>query len=105
MAEFLEVASRELNDAARWYEDRQLGLGARLLVEARTATRRIDDMPLAGSPWIFPGVPQGVRRVFLSTFPYALVYVSDPRLVVVAVAHAKRRPACWADRMTELDVR
>ena len=105
MAEFLEVASRELNDAARWYEDHQPGLGGRFLMEAKTATRRIENMPLAGSPWVFPSVPQGVRRVFLATFPYALVYVTDPRLVVVAVAHAKRHPAYWVERITELDKR
>ena len=60
MAEFLELASRELDEAALWYDERQPGLGSRFLLEARAALRRIDDAPLAGPPWLSAGVPESV---------------------------------------------
>ena len=99
MPELLVAAALELADAAQWYDSHQAGLGGRLLDEARDAFDRIDRMPLAGSPWLHAAVPDGTRRVVLLTFPYTVVYVTDPRTVVVAIAHAKRRPTYWIDRL------
>ncbi len=47
-------------------------------------------------------VPPGVRRLGLRTFPYHLVYVEDPRLVIVAVAHMSRRPGYWRQRLRQI---
>jgi hypothetical protein len=55
-------------------------------------------MPLAGSPWIYPSIPDGTRRVVLLTFPYSIVYVTEPR-IVVAIAHASRELTYWIDRV------
>jgi toxin ParE1/3/4 len=99
VADILEVASDELSDAADWYEARQAGYGERFLQEAREAFDRIDRWPLAPAIWKHSGVPDGVRRVFLRTFPYAVVYVVEPRLLIVAVAPFKKHPTYWTDRM------
>jgi len=40
--------------------------------------------------------------MFLRSFPYSAVYVLEPRLVVVAIAHARRRPGYWEKRLTEI---
>lgn len=42
----------------------------------------------------------GLRQVRLRQFPYRLVYmvVSD-EIVIVAVAHERRRPGYWQDRL------
>ncbi len=41
-----------------------------------------------------------VRRKLLMRFPYELYYVAEPdRLRVLAVAHQRRRPGYWMDRL------
>lgn len=102
MIELLQAAEEELLDVVGWYEDQQVGLGARFLTEVEKASNRIEEWPRIGPVWTYSGVPEGVRRVSLQTFPYHLVYVEDPRLVVVAVAHMKRRPGYWRSRLRQL---
>ena len=42
----------------------------------------------------------GVRSAAVPGFPYALKYrEADGLVVVLAVAHARRRPGYWADRV------
>jgi toxin ParE1/3/4 len=86
-------------EAAAWYDERVAGLGERFLSEAEGAFARIDERPLAGSPWAHRHLPAGVRRMFLRSFPYSAVYILEPRIVVVAVAHVRRRPGYWAERL------
>ncbi len=89
-------------EAAVWYDERVAGLGDRFLNEAQAAFTRIETLPLTGSPWVHRHVPDGVRRMFLRSFPYAAVYVVEPRTVVVAVAHLRRRPGYWKPRLGEI---
>ena len=99
MPELLAAASRELADAAVWYESHQRGLGVRSLVEVRQGFDQIDKMPLAGAPWIHRMIPERTRRALFLTFPYSISYVTEPRVVVVAIAHASRDPTYWIDRL------
>jgi hypothetical protein len=101
VVEILEAASDEMEEAADYYEGCRDGLGARFILEARRAFTFIEETPQAGAPVLHPKVPEGVRRVFLDSFPYAVVYV-EPELVVVAVAHLRRRPAYWALRVGQM---
>jgi len=89
-------------EAAVWYDERVSGLGERFLSEAEAAFARIDETPLTGSPWIQRRLPDGVRRMFLRSFPYAAVYIVEPRLIVVAVAHSRRRPGYWVKRLSNV---
>jgi hypothetical protein len=66
-----------------WYDERVAGLGERFLHEAEVAFARIDEKPLTGPPWKHRRLPDGVRRMF----------VLEPRVVVVALTHARQRPA------------
>ncbi|MDX2054498.1 MAG: type II toxin-antitoxin system RelE/ParE family toxin [Polyangiaceae bacterium] len=102
MAEILLAASVEMAEAAAWYDERVSGLGERFLGEAETAFARIDETPLIGSPWSHRRLPSGVRRMFLRSFPYSAVYMLEPRLVVVALAHVRRRPGYWVKRLSEI---
>ena len=102
MAEILLGASAEMIAAAAWYDERVSGLGERFLVEAEAAFARIDATPLAGSPWLHRRLPDGVRRMFLRSFPYSAVYILEPRAVIVAVAHLRRRPGYWVKRLREI---
>jgi len=100
--EVLEPAALEFEAAAAWYEQRTRGLGARFLDELEDTFDLIEQMPLAGSPWLLPEIPPGTRHVPLRTFPHSVVYVTEPRVVVVAVVHGSRDPEYWIDRLGEL---
>jgi plasmid stabilization system protein ParE len=100
--EVLEAASLELTDAGAWYEERVVGLGDRFLSEVQGIFDAIARNPASGSPWLLPGIPTGVRHVPLRSFSYAVVYVMDPRLVVVAVSHTSRNPIYWIDRLDDI---
>jgi toxin ParE1/3/4 len=97
--EILEAASLEMAEAGAWYEDRVTGLGDRFLSEVQDAFELIVRHPILGSPWLLKGIPPGIRHVLLRSFPYAVVYVLDPVLTVVAVARASQEPTYWIDRL------
>ena len=52
----------------------------------------------------FPSLPgirtaRPVRRRLLKAFPYAMIYeVRDTEILVVAVAHNRRKPGYWRKR-------
>jgi plasmid stabilization system protein ParE len=102
VAEILRAASAEMAEAAAWYESRVDRLGERFLREAEAAFARVDEKPLTGSPWKHGRLPDGVRRMFLRSFPYSVIYILEPSVVIVAVAHARRRPGYWVKRLDEI---
>ncbi len=102
MIELLDAAEEELLAASDWYEEQQEGLGLRFRNEAERTSGRIEERPRIGAPWTYSVVPPGVRRLRLRTFPFHLVYVEEPRLVIVAVAHMSRRPGYWRHRLRQV---
>ena len=58
----------------------------------------IEEYPLVGPQW--PGLDaQGVRKASLARFPFSVAYVVlESRILILAVAHASRRPGYWRDR-------
>ncbi|HEV2719823.1 MAG TPA: type II toxin-antitoxin system RelE/ParE family toxin [Thermoanaerobaculia bacterium] len=92
---FHEAADAELTEAVRYYDAKAPGLGDRFLAEVKAATRRIEQFPE-----IAPVIEYSVRGKMLHSFPYRIMYVVDPgELFIVAIAHGKRRPGYWADRL------
>jgi toxin ParE1/3/4 len=92
-------ADAELQAAAQWYEDRVSGLGERFLNEALAAITEIEKHSHR-----FSRVPYRtkaeVRQVLLDHFPYHLIYeVRENECIILAVAHAARRPGYWRNRM------
>jgi plasmid stabilization system protein ParE len=83
-------AQTDIREAARWYEDREPGLGLRFLREIRTSLQYISDNPL-----MFPMIEEDVRRALLPKFPYSIYFVIDPETTVIAVLHQHRRPEAW----------
>jgi plasmid stabilization system protein ParE len=94
---FHRLAARELRDACRWYERRGTGLGRLLAVEVDQAADRI-----AADPERWQSFRSHYRWLRLKRFPYVLYYwVMDPtRVLVLAVAHGRRRPGYWIHRVT-----
>jgi plasmid stabilization system protein ParE len=95
-----DEAGAEIAEAVRWYEQHCVGLGAELLASLDEAVARLAATPQVGSR--IPGVvDQSIRRVFVARFPYHVVYIELPdRLQVLAVAHDRRRPTYWSDRLS-----
>jgi hypothetical protein len=93
--ELHEVAMKELEDAAAWYEARREGLGDAFTHEVMTAAAKIGELPLAWPRW--PGTTE-IRVVRVRRFPYHLPYaIRSDRAVVIAVAADKRRRGYWLE--------
>ena len=93
------AAVADLSAAGDWYERQRPGLGVDLIEEIERALEVIAESPTAWPRW--PGAPTDleIRRVLLPRFPFALPYLIQPdRIVVLAVAHEKRRPGYWLAR-------
>ena len=92
----LSGAREEFAAAVRWYEEQRPGLGADFFNRLTEATSLIEAQPHIGT---FDPETR-TRRVLVHQFPYQVVYyVSDKEIVIVAVAHMKRRPGYWKDRI------
>ena len=93
-------ARDELARAAEWYESQQPELGLEFAAEVYRALAVIDTHPEGGQPWTGRrGQALGVRRHVLRRFPFVLPYlVVEDLVVVLAVAHTRRRPGYWLSR-------
>jgi plasmid stabilization system protein ParE len=97
----LPEAEEELAEAAAWYEEKRTGLGVELIAVVDRAFEEIADAPLACGLW---RDDRPYRRKVLSHFPYAIFFrVEGETVLVMAVAHAKRRPGYWAGRARRED--
>jgi plasmid stabilization system protein ParE len=92
----LDAASEEFEAAVRWYEERRLGLGAEFYEAVSSTMTLIEDQPEIGT---VTGRSGSARRILVGRFPYQIVYhLTAPDIIIVAVAHLKRRPNYWKDR-------
>ena len=88
---------RELAAARDWYEKAQPGLGLELVLEIDRVLQLVTTDALPTLP--HPAISE-VRRVMLKRFPYWLVLLErEEEIVLVAVAHMKRRPDYWRTRL------
>jgi toxin ParE1/3/4 len=92
----LPEAEEELAEAAAWYEEKRTGLGIELIAVVDRAFEEIADAPLSWGLW---RDDRPYRRKVLAHFPYLIFFrVEGDTVVVMAIAHAKRRPGYWAER-------
>jgi toxin ParE1/3/4 len=91
---FNELAERELNDAAQYYNEVHAGLGTSLIAEVERCTQAIVEFPESS-----PSVLGAIRRRLCLRFPYALLFtVTGDELRILAVMNLRRRPAYWVGR-------
>ena len=87
-------ANTEIEAAAVWYEERRPGLGLELVAAIDRVVVDIGETPGRFPLWTPPW-----RRAVLQRFPYVVFFeVEAERVLVVAVAHARRRPGYWVAR-------
>jgi len=91
---FHDLADRELNEAAQYYELETPGLGRAFVNEVEKCVRSISQHPEAGT-----AVHGGIRRRLVRRFPYALLYsIKVDGIRILAVMNQKRRPTYWVGR-------
>lgn len=98
--DFHPEARAELFADVDWYDERESGLGERVEASVRGAIDAAVDSPNSWAAW--PGWKREpvVRSKGVSDFPYRVVYfVQGDLLMIVAVAHAKRRAGYWRERV------
>lgn len=95
-AYFPEATEDEYKAIRAWYADQSETLAETFKAEVMRAVAFIEQFP-EGSP-ISSG--QVRKKVLRKPFEYTLFYViEEERIRVLSVAHQKRRPGYWVDRI------
>jgi toxin ParE1/3/4 len=93
----LPEAEAELQSAAIWYVGKRPGLGIEFVAIVDKAFQSTLENPEAYPVWR-PDRPY--RKRLLKRFPYVVFFGIDAATIeIIAVAHAKRRPGYWLDRL------
>ena len=92
---FLRAARAEHLEEVAFYESRSPGLGAAYLAEFEAVMARI-----CANPALYPRMGDvDIRKATLKRFPFHVIYrVMPTQIVVLAIAHHRRRPAYWVER-------
>jgi len=92
---FHPEAWAEFEAADDWYRERSPEASVRFLSAVYDALETIAVWPESWPPYHY-----GTRRFILHRFPFSVVYLDRPSSVnVVAIAHHKRKPGYWKDRL------
>jgi toxin ParE1/3/4 len=87
-------ARAEFLAAVEYYEGCQAGLGLRFRLDIEAELGAIKAMPFLYRVFHAP-----FRRCLVPKFPYAIIFTVEPSFIlVVAVAHVKRKPGYWRYR-------
>ena len=77
-----------------YYDEREAGLGQRFYHEVISSLNWISSNPTV------PRLRKTYRRVNLKVFPFYVAYVLHEDFIwVLAVAHARKKPSYWKERM------
>jgi plasmid stabilization system protein ParE len=92
---FHPEARTELLASVTYYDEQADGLGRQFTDEVERAVGLVAEQPGLGAPI----VGTELRRWALRRFPYYLIYRAEPEtLLILAVAHQRRRPGYWEER-------
>jgi hypothetical protein len=97
---FHPEAEAEVLTATEWYESERPGLGTEFLESLERAGGAIRERPETWPRW--PGVQErlGIHRYLMERFPFGIAYeIDEDGILVLAVAHLKRRERYWAHRV------
>jgi plasmid stabilization system protein ParE len=88
------AARDEFDEAFAWYAKRSTGAAIGFAAEIDSAIEK-----LAADPGRFPKTFADCQVCMVQRYPYCVIYYHDgDEIVVVAIAHAKRRPGYWRHR-------
>jgi plasmid stabilization system protein ParE len=87
-------ARAELVAARNWYYERSPLSSVAFAHAVDQAVSRIRT-----APNMYPFADHGTRKLVLQRFPFNIYYrVAETEILIVAVAHQKRRPGYWSRR-------
>lgn len=87
-------ALAEYADAALYYEERTLGLGADFTLEVETAIHKVLEAP---DRW--QCIEDDIRRFLVRRFPYGVLYTFEAdHILILAIMHLSREPGYWRHR-------
>ncbi len=88
-------ARAEIREARNWYFERSPLSAIAFAQTVENAIFRIREAPNT-----FPLADHGTRKFVLQRFPFNIFYlIRETEIVIVAVAHQKRRPGYWSSRL------
>lgn len=92
--DYLAGARQDFDESFDWYAKQSPRAAVRFTDAVDAALERI-----VASPTVYAS-PDGIHRECpLKKFPFRVVYrLTGDRILVVAIAHAKRRPGYWQNR-------
>lgn len=86
-----------MTEASFYYETASRGLGQEFLDDLQRTVDALREYPSLGRP-----AGRGLRQAAFQRFPFLLIYAHQlDDIIVVAVAHQKRRPGYWQSRRIE----
>lgn len=90
------AAASEYLDSIAFYESRLAGLGASYMAEFEATMGKV-----CASPKSFPiDCPPDIRKAAMQRFPFNVLYREAGKAVqILAVAHHRRRPGYWLERV------
>jgi plasmid stabilization system protein ParE len=92
--DFLSGARLDFDESFDWYAVRSTQAAVRFAASVDVALAEI-----AANPHQFASRDGVHRECPLKSFPFRVVYrLAQNRILVVAIAHAKRRPGYWSQR-------
>jgi plasmid stabilization system protein ParE len=96
----LSPAEREYTEALCWYAERSMRAAEGFDTEFDKALETI-----RADPRRFPLCDERHRHYLMDRYPYQIIYreESGDEVVVIAVAHTKRRTGYWAERSKKYD--
>ncbi|NQU20859.1 MAG: type II toxin-antitoxin system RelE/ParE family toxin [Candidatus Nealsonbacteria bacterium] len=85
---------RDVQEAARWYDQRSAGLGDAFVEVVRQRTGDV-----IADPERFGRSPTGCRYIRLPRFPYVLLFdLVEDELLMLGVLHTARSMEKWRER-------
>ena len=94
-ARFHPGASEDYEVAYAWYFTHGIGIANDFEREIERCLRLIEESPLR-----WPRFDAERRRMIVRKFPYSIVYeIINDEVVILAVAHGRRRPSYWRERV------
>ena len=90
-----DEAAEELDEAIHYYETKSPGIGLNLAARVSEAPQKIQL-----NPHSYPfHKDTSVQKCLVRRFPYTVFYMDlDEHIVVIVVAHQKRKPDYWKFR-------
>src|SRR6266852_826037 len=93
--EYLPAARLDVEESAAWYEEKEPGVGERFQAAVESTERKLQRRPLLGAPH-----RRNTHKWRVKRFPHRIIYREEAdRIVIVAVAHAKRQEGYWDYRL------